>query len=168
MKGRVAIMEDRFNNFEEKRAEIFRELIKKAWQGSLQNQDLNNILSHMQEKYGYTNNEISFLRNHIRLLMGLNPRDEEDFIDVIEKAKSFGHLSGPVVNKIQGICQECDQEIENCSCYEVCKYEAQIYRRNTGPEIAENKCYSCGQCVAKCSFGAIADKVEFMPLINLL
>ena len=38
-------MEERFNNFEVKRAEMFRELIKRAWYGNLDNQDLNEILT---------------------------------------------------------------------------------------------------------------------------
>jgi iron only hydrogenase large subunit-like protein len=161
-------MKDRFNNFEMKRAEIFRELVKKAWYGSLDNRDLNEILSNMQAKYGYKNEEISFLRNHIRLLMGLNPRGDADFSDEAEKVKNFGKVSAPVINKIAGICEICGDGGEKCGCFEICKYEAQIYRRNEGPEIMENKCYSCGECVAKCSFGAIADKSEFIPLINLL
>jgi len=161
-------LEERFNNFEEKRAEIFRELVKKAWDGELHNKDLNEILENMQNKYGYKAEEISFLRNHMRLLMGLNPRGEEGFTDEAEKIKSFGHISGPVVNKISGICDKCGDEIEECGCFEVCKYEAHIYRRKEGPEIIDNQCFSCGECVAKCSFGAIAEKVEFLPLINLL
>lgn len=159
-------MEERFNNFEVKRAEMFRELIKRAWYGNLDNQDLNEMLTKMQDKYGYKDNEISFLRDHIRLLMGLNPRGDEEFTDETEKIRAFTKVSIPIINKIEGICEQCEDE--NSDCLEVCKYEAQIYRRNKGPKIEENKCYSCGECIAECSFGAIADKVEFMPLINLL
>lgn len=161
-------MEERFNNFEEKRGEIFRELVKKAWSGHLHNEDLNEILQRMQRKYSYKNEEIAFLRDHIRLLMGLNPRGNEDFSDETEKIKEFGYITGPMIKKITGICDKCGEEFEQCGCIEVCKYEAQIYRRNTGPEIIDNECYSCGQCVTQCSFGAIADKVEFVPLINIL
>jgi len=161
-------MEERFRNFEEKRAEMFRELIKRAWYGNLGNNDLNQILSHMQEKYGYKKEEIAFLRNHIRLLMGLNPRGDEEFSDEAEQVKNFGKVSAPVINKITGVCELCGDDLEKYDCFQVCKYEAQIYRRSEGPEITENKCYSCGQCVAQCSYGAIADKAEFLPLINLL
>lgn len=161
-------MQERFNNFEKKRAEMFRELVKKAWFGELQIIDLNEILENMQKKYGYQTEEIAFLRNHMRLLMGLNPRGDEDFTNETEKMEEFGHISGPVVSKLEGICEQCSDEIEECGCFEVCKYEAQIYRRKAGPEIINNKCFNCGQCVAKCSFGALAEKIEFVPLINLL
>src|SRR5690554_3822341 len=159
-------MEERFSNFEVKRAEMFRELIKRAWYGNLDNQELNEILSKMQDKYGYKNDEISFLRDHIRLLMGLNPRGAEEFTDETEKIKAFTKVSIPIINKIDGICEQCDDE--QLRCLEVCQYEDQIYRKDKAPTTEDNKCYSCGECVAECSFGAIAHKVEFMPLINIL
>ncbi|MGI6225520.1 MAG: [Fe-Fe] hydrogenase large subunit C-terminal domain-containing protein [Peptococcales bacterium] len=161
-------MKKRFSHFEEKRAEIFRELVKRAWSGELHTKDLNEILDNMQQKYGYRQDEISFLRNHMRLLMGLEPRKDEAFTNETEKIKKLSHINGPVVNKLKGICEKCDDDMEGCVCLEVCKYEAQIYRRKEGPTIVDNKCFSCGECVAKCSFGAIAEKVEFIPLINLL
>lgn len=168
VKGRIVDMEERFNDFEEKRAEVFRELVEKAWHGDLDNNDLNGILGSLQTKYGYKTDEISFLRNHMRLLMGLNPRGDQEFSDELQRIKEFGHLSGPVVSKIGGICKYCNEEVEETQCYDACKYEAHIYRREEGPEIIDNQCFSCGNCVAKCSFGAIAEKLEFMPLINLL
>lgn len=164
----VILVEDRFKDFDTKRGEMFRELVKKAWTQDLDNKDLNSILHKMQEKHGYKDKEISFLRDHIRLLMGLDPRGDEDFSDELEKIKEIGYITGPMIKKISGICEHCHAEYEQCSCFEVCKYEAQIYRRNAGPEIDEQKCYSCGQCISQCSFGALADKVEFMPLINIL
>jgi len=168
VKGMMVNMEERFNAFEEKRGEIFRGLVEKAWHGGLDINDLNGILDKMQNKYGYKSDEISFLRNHMRLLMGLNPRGDQGFSDELERINEFGYLRGPIVSKIGGICKHCSEEIEDAQCYDSCKYEAHIYRRKEGPEIIDNQCFSCGNCVAKCSFGAIAEKLEFIPLTNLL
>ncbi|MFZ5944925.1 MAG: [Fe-Fe] hydrogenase large subunit C-terminal domain-containing protein [Bacillota bacterium] len=161
-------MREKFNSFTEKRAEIFRQLIKKAWFEELNTNDLEEILRSMQEKYGYSEREITFLRDHMRLLIGLNPRGEEKFTNEIESLKNFGHIQGPVVSKISGFCAHCHGEGENVPCQDSCKYEAHMYRRQEGPQIIDNQCLSCGQCIAVCSFGAIAEKVEFIPLIHLL
>ena len=79
----VILVEDRFKDFDTKREKCW-ELVKKAWTQDLDNKDLNSILHKMQEKHGYKDKEISFLRDHIRLLMGLDPRGDEDFSDELE------------------------------------------------------------------------------------
>jgi iron only hydrogenase large subunit-like protein len=146
---------------------IFGELVRKFWDGKLNNvDDLETLVQEIKEKYGFKAEDIPFIKDHIRVAMGLDPRGDIDFDDEIDMVKNFKTIKEPVVTKIEGVCDYCDSQ--DCKCIDSCKYEAHVYRRTRGPVIVNNKCLSCGECVTSCSFGALADKIEFVPLIDFL
>ncbi|TDX52494.1 [Fe-Fe] hydrogenase large subunit C-terminal domain-containing protein [Orenia marismortui] len=162
-------MEEQFTEFQSKRMEIFREIVKREWNNKLlKSEDLDQLVEYIKDKYGYSDEEDSFIKDHIRVVMGLDPSRDRPFSDELEKIKEISHVDKPIVTKIEGRCESCGKEIENRECYEACKYEAQMYKRREGPLIVNDKCLNCGTCVSSCSFGAIADKIEFMPIINYL
>lgn len=145
---------------------IFAEIVKKYWNNELKGKDdLNKLSQEIKEKYNFKDDDITFIKDHIRVAMGLNPKNNDDFEDEIN-IMSFRGIEHPIVAKIEGVCEYCDNE--DCKCKDSCKYEAHIYNRTKGPIIENNKCLSCGDCVSSCDFGAIADKIEFIPLIDLL
>jgi len=145
---------------------IFGELVKQYWNGKLNSvRDLNKLTNEIKEKFGFESHDIPFIKNHIRMAMGLDPMGDDDFENELDIIKSTKEIGLPVVTKIAGACEHCD---EDCKCVEVCKYEANIYRRKKEPVILNDKCLSCGYCVSSCDFGALADKIEFMPVIDLL
>ncbi|MCY6484158.1 iron hydrogenase [Clostridium aestuarii] len=147
--------------------QIFGELVKRYWNGELKNADTLNILAEdIKEKYNFKDEDIFFIKNHIRVAMGLDPRDKDNFQDEINIIKNSKEINQPIITKIDGPCEYCEEE--NCKCSEDCKYEAHIYKRNKGPVIVRNNCLNCGECVTTCNFGALADKIEFMPIIDLL
>jgi iron only hydrogenase large subunit-like protein len=156
---------NRFQGFQEKRMIIFGELVKEYWKGHLNEAgDLNALALRLKEKLDLKDEDIPFIKDHIRLAMGLDPRGNENFDNELDLVKKSEAVSEPVISKIQGACEFCENE----DCSKVCKHEAQIYKRSEGPVIVNNKCMSCGNCVVSCDFGAIADKIEFLPVINLL
>ncbi len=161
------MINSRFKDFQEKRMQIFAEVVKQYWEGELKsNEDLNNLVKYIKVKYNFKDEDSSFIQNHIRVAMGLDPSSKGKFEDEIESVKNLKEVKKPVVAKIDGICAYCDEE--DCKCKDSCKHEAHIYRRSQGPIIENNKCLSCGECVTKCNFGALADKIEFIPLIDFL
>jgi len=166
LRGMITI-DNRFSDFQEKRMKIFGELVRRYWNGKLKsNYDLNELAQDIKERYGFTDDDMPFIKDHIRIAMGLDPKGDSEFkdeLDIIKKSKEIGV---PVIARIQGSCEHCGHD--SCRCEDVCKYEAHIYRKSEGPVIVENKCLSCGECVTACDFGAIADKIEFLPLIDLL
>lgn len=160
-------MEGKYINFIEKRMYIFSELVKRYWNGKLKStDDLNALAEDIKEKYNFSNTEMPFIKDHIRVAMGLDPNGDEMFSDELNKVKSVKKISQPVIAKIEGPCEHCTEE--HCECMVVGKYENQIYKRNKEPVIINNKCISCGYCVSTCDFGAVADKIEFIPVIDLL
>jgi len=146
---------------------IFSEVVQKYWNGELNNiDDLNGLVKEIQEKYHFQEEDIPFIKDHVRVIMGLDRRGDAEFEDELDIVKNSKEIKQPIIAKIDGICEYCDEE--NCQCNDFCKYEAGIYKRSKGPVIVNDKCLDCGECVSACDFGALADKVEFIPLIDLL
>lgn len=159
-------MANRFENFQEKRMVIFGELVKRYWNGNLNDRsDLNRLAEEIREKYEFLEEDLPFVRDHIRVAMGLDPRTGEEFHDEINLVKNSREIRLPVIAKIEGRCENCENEK---TCMDSCKYDAHVYNRTSGPVIVDGKCLSCGNCVTSCDFGALADKIEFIPVIDLL
>ncbi|QOR35464.1 iron hydrogenase [Clostridium sp. 'deep sea'] len=160
-------MVNKFKNFKEKRMAIFSELVSKYWNNELHNSmDLKELANDIKHKYNFGEEDMPFIRDHIRVAMGLNPTNENsEFTDELNLIK-MNKVEKPIITKIEGACQYCDNT--DCTCQEACKYEAHVYRKSNGPEIMNDKCLTCGQCISNCDFGALADKIEFLPLIDLL
>lgn len=155
------------NQFQEKRMMIFGELVKRYWKGELNDKsDLELLAKSIREKLELTESDLPFIMDHIRVAMGLDPRGNAEFDDELEIIKRSRAIGQPVIAKISGACEHCENE--NCHCKDACKYEAHIYKRSEGPVIVNNACISCGACVDACDYGALVDKIEFMPLIDLL
>ena len=157
-------MDKKYKDFAEKRMFIFNELVKRYWNGSLRTaEDLEDLALFVQDKYGFRDDEMPFIKNHIRIAMGMDPRVEEGFSDELEWLKRPGRVDLPVIAKIEGPCEYCDKT--DCTCP---KYESGLYRRTKEAVIENNKCLNCGECVTSCDFGALADKIEFLPVVNLI
>lgn len=158
-------MDSRFSNFQEKRMKIFGEVVKLYWNGQLNNvDDLNKLTEHIMQKFNFIDEDKPFIKDHIRIAMGLDPKGNQDFDDELDLVRKSSSVSQPIVAKIEGVCKYCDNE----NCNNICKHEAHVYKRSEGPVIVNNKCLSCGECINSCDFGALADKIEFIPMIDLL
>ncbi len=159
-------MEDRYTDFTRKRMYILHELVKRYWNGELNTaDDLEELAREIQAKYGFAEDETGFIKNHIRVAMGQDPKADPGFSDELDRVRRAERVRQPVIANIDGPCRFCNDE--KCEC-QVGLYETRLYRRNREPVIENNKCLSCGRCVTACDFGAIADKVEFLPVIELL
>ena len=157
-----------FKDFQQKRMEIFRELVKYIWRNELTNENLNKIADKIIEKYSFQEEDIPFVKDHIRVAMGLDPRQSAVFSNELVELQARERIESPILTRIEGACKECGEKFEDNICYDSCKYEARMYRRGAGPIIIDDKCLSCGRCTVACSYGALADKIEFLPLVKLL
>lgn len=159
-------MLEKYRIFYKNRMKIFRELIKGFWNESIKDDlDLESLALSIKHKYNFDHKDMPYIRNHMRVAMGLNPKSNTEFNNELNDMKS-NKIAPPVVTNIEGPCEVCAEE--NGKCIVECKYENPVYRRNNKPLIVNNKCLSCGYCVSECDFGAIADKIEFIPLIDML
>lgn len=136
-----------FQNFHQKRMEIFRELVRYIWQDNLTLESLDKIAAEIKEKYSFREEDIPFIKDHIRVAMGLAPNQQAVFGDELAELQLQERVAGPVLARIEGACKECGERFEGSECYEACKYEARMYVRSTGPIIIDEKCLSCGRCL---------------------
>jgi len=147
---------------------IFQELIKRFWNGRIKtNTDLDILAQDLQKKLHMDNSDLPFIKDHIRIAMGLEPTGNANFQNELSLVRNYKEIRQPIVAKLHEGCKNCSEE-KRAECASGCKYEARVYRRNEEPVIINDKCLNCGECVTSCDFGAIADKIEFVPLIELL
>lgn len=158
-------MEDKYLSFHEKHIAIFGEVIRKYWNKELESVfDLEELAEEIRMKYHFDQAEMPFIRDHIRIAMGLDPKGEERFSDELDQARNLEAIQKPVVAKVKGPCETCDSR--NCHCVTLGRYETSFYQRSSTKEGED--CIGCGFCASGCDFGAIMDKNEFLPLIDLL
>lgn len=167
MSHRRMIEIDRLKGFQQKRMLIFTELVKRFWNGEIKTSiDLDNLSRDIMKMLELEEQDLPFIQDHIRIAMGLDPTGNSYFQDEITQVKTFKEIEEPIILRLDEACNHCPEEPEECASK--CKYESQVYQRNEGPVIVNNKCLNCGECVTSCDFGAIADKIEFIPLVDLL
>lgn len=74
-----------------------------------------------------------------------------------------------VVTKISSCSAHCRNEDGIAKCQILCPFDAIINNiDNSDVYIDRNKCIDCGLCVDSCDDGNIIDKIEYLPLQNLL
>lgn len=159
-------MKDAFINFSEKRMYIFSELVRRYWNGNLnQALDLEELAREIKEKYGFEENEVPFIKDHIRLAMGLSPNGNNRFEEELDMMRGGREIKRPIVSKVEGPCEFCGNR--QCRCDSL-KYESPVYLRDGEAKDEEADCIECGFCTDGCDFGALAEKIEFLPVIELL
>ncbi|WP_129599662.1 [Fe-Fe] hydrogenase large subunit C-terminal domain-containing protein [Anaerophilus nitritogenes] len=148
-------MFNELNQFQKRRMDLLEQLVKKKWYGELKtNQELSKLEHDLKEKYKIKE-DYGYVKDQIRLAMGLEPRGDVEFSDELDIIKNIKGIKPPVVTKMN--------EPDGIS-----KYDSSIYKRTKEPIIVNNKCLSCGDEVSSLSFESIADKIEFIPLIDIL
>lgn len=160
-------MKGAYINFDEKRMYIFSELVRRYWNGNLnQTVDLEELVRGIREKYGFGENEVPFIKDHIRLAMGLPPNGSGRFEEELDMMRSGKEIGKPIVSKVEGPCEFCGDR--KCRCDTLGKYESPMYVRDRTANAGEPDCIGCGFCADSCDFGALAEKIEFLPVIEFL
>jgi iron only hydrogenase large subunit-like protein len=110
------------------------------------------------------------LKNTISSLCGAEIKtSDDDFVESLKTAIKNYSQDHKIVHKIKTCSMECADEFGEPICQKTCPFDAIIIdeaTRNT--YIAADRCTDCGLCVEACPSGSILDKVEFIPLIDLL
>ena len=161
-------MKESYMNFNEKRMHIFSELVKRYWGGKLNRvSDLEELAREIRDQYGFDETELPFIKDHIRLAMGLDPSGKDRFEEELEMMRNSKEIPRPIVSRIEGPCEYCGDQ--SCRCETLGKYESPLYLRQRGSNAGEDDgCTQCGFCVSRCDFGALAEKIEFLPVVELL
>jgi len=97
--------------------------------------------------------------------MGLDPDGKgETLKSAAQRAIKQTRGELPVVLPA-GQCVECT---DNSACSTACPMGAIDRDADLGLQINQENCNSCGMCITACTLSNLADKAEFVPLLNIL
>ena len=144
---------------EDYKMKLFNELIKLVWEDNLE--EINNIPKKVLGKDIYEKFDEATIINLMRITMGLDPTDKVDLTlkDIVYEALHLDEVNQPIISIISQACKYCSKNNKDESC---------LIRNKHINCNEQNICSSCGECVLSCNLGAISDKIQFIPMVNLL
>jgi iron only hydrogenase large subunit-like protein len=162
-------MEKRSKDFYQKRRmEVFREIVRILWNDGAA-RDINELISRLIKSGRYKKSEEGILKKQIDISLGLDPGGMNvEMSAEIDAAFNLRRVERPLVSVLDELCDICERKEEEKICAGSCAHGATDYSREKGIKIDNDKCLSCGSCIPECSFDAIVDKIEFVPVIKHL
>ncbi len=146
------------------RPRILYQVAKAAWEGKLfERREEICALVHSEFQ-----DQVSRLHvaNQIRIAMGLNPHDSATVLNEYDEEALMGIGGEPIVVANPAACRLCSES--DRACEKSCPLQAISHTPDGKLTIDHNRCLGEGHCIDSCSFGALAEKSQFVPLINLL
>lgn len=105
----------------------------------------------------------------IASLCGVEITYGDNFIQDIKKALTSYEAEHKIVNKVKQCSMDCITVDGRTLCQKSCPFDAIFIDKEKHTScIDPEKCTDCGFCVEGCPAGSILDRVEFLPLANLL
>lgn len=104
--------------------------------------------------------------------INVSPEEDDDtYIKNLKTAINANnslHKDTKIVNKISMCGSECSSSNAH-KCKSVCPFDAIfINPEDNNAYLDEDKCTDCGKCVEVCKEGNIIDKIQYIPLVELL
>ncbi|MBP2654357.1 MAG: Ferredoxin hydrogenase [Firmicutes bacterium] len=143
---------------------ILYQVAKAAWEGKLfERREEICSLVHKEFADQTTRRHVA---NQIRIAMGLDPHNSDSVISSHDQEALMGMSSEPIIVANPDACSRCDSN--NRPCENICPVAAITHDELGQVKIDHTKCMGEGHCVAACSFGALTEKANLVPLIDLL
>ena len=106
----------------------------------------------------------------ITSLCGVNIPFDNNYVQNIKKAITSYSVNKRIVEKLDCSAFKCSKNHnDKFTCEAACPYNAIKYDdENKTTYIDKEICINCGVCVDSCKNGRILDKVEFIPVMDLI
>lgn len=141
--------------------DLFKAIIKAYYEGNFKEQ--------IKELIEDENVDNEYLSEVISSLCGVKVGYSENYTKDLEEAVKTYSSDHKVVNKVMKCNMACADSNGETNCSKSCPFSAIIVdKENHVSRIDEDRCTDCGLCVEACTEGKILDKIEFIPLANLL
>lgn len=106
----------------------------------------------------------------ITSLCGVNLEFDNNYIYNIKKAITHYTVHKHIVDKLNCCNSECKtKDNKKFNCQLACPFNAIYYNDDEKTTmINRDLCINCGLCIDACKHGRILDKVEFIPILDLI
>ena len=142
--------------------DLFKELVKSYYDGNF-NSTLENIMNS-------PNFDKVEAMSVISSLCGVDVKADENFIYNLKKAITNYKVREKIIEKVSSCSRDCTSEAgERTKCQTACPFDAILDDPIKGTTyIDTDLCTDCGICVEACDSGKFIDRIEFIPIIDLL
>lgn len=106
----------------------------------------------------------------ISSLCGVSLKFDNNYVYNLKKAITNYEVNKRLIEKLESCNLNCKKEAdEKYQCQLSCPFDAIIYdENNKSTYINYNLCVGCGLCVDSCKEGKILDKIDFIPIADLI
>lgn len=106
----------------------------------------------------------------ITSLCGVTVEFDNDYLRNLKKAITYYVVNKRLIEKLQCIDSNCTRDIDNkFPCEKACPFNAlTMDKENSIANINKELCLNCGFCIDACAKGKLIDKVEFLPILDLI
>ncbi|MGL4774628.1 MAG: [Fe-Fe] hydrogenase large subunit C-terminal domain-containing protein [Clostridium sp.] len=103
-------------------------------------------------------------------LCGVSIPFDNNYLYNLKKAITHYSVNKKIVEKIDACSTNCSKDADDkYACQATCPFNAIYFDNATQSTSIDNElCLHCGLCIDVCKSGRILDKVEFIPIIDLI
>lgn len=142
--------------------DLFDELVKSYYDGNF-DETLDRIMVCHEKSPQETFSIISSL-------CGVDIKFDNNYAYNLKKAITEYSINKKIVKKLKDCSSSCvKDENDKYNCQVSCPFDAIFYSKDEkSTYIDANRCLGCGLCIDSCKHGLFLDKVEFIPIIDLI
>lgn len=106
----------------------------------------------------------------ITSLCGVKVDFDNNYVYNLKKAITNYNVNKKIVEKLECSGANCNPDTDNTyGCQRACPFDAIKFDSDKNSTFIDNDvCIDCGICVDSCANGRILDKIEFLPVLDLL
>ncbi|SHJ09162.1 Iron only hydrogenase large subunit, C-terminal domain [Clostridium cavendishii DSM 21758] len=103
-------------------------------------------------------------------ICGVKLEFDNDYVYNLKKAITHYSVNKRLIEKLDGCVTDCPPDKDKkFNCQAACPFNAIIYdEKSKSTQIDTDNCLNCGLCVSACKGGRILDKIEFLPVADLI
>lgn len=142
--------------------DLFKKLVKAYYDG-----DFTSTLEEIMSTPGFDKEETMSV---ISSLCGVEVKKDDNFIYNLKRAITDYKVREKIVEKVASCSKGCTSNVdEKTKCQIACPFNAILDDPIKGTTYIDNDlCTDCGICVEACDSGKILDRVEFIPIMDLI